>query len=284
MCHNCHTIESIQHIIFNCEANNCSYAWEVVKEICELKHIPWPRDFDITSVMAIPLLKIRLTNNKIRTGATCLFLIAMSECAFLLWKTHCKRLFDVNEESQNKTPSPQETHNHMITILNNRLSHDCILTSWKRYQSQALPSKLVLRTWSGTLRDKPSLPENWLKANGVLVGICHGMTSLPSSPLHAPPFSTHVHPSLIHSDSTPPSPLLLQSICMQLGYLHHWTSLRSTPDLFRPGSHAKGCCLYIPFLHSSYLPDLPSLTIMGNYLFLVYLLSLCYLPIIYSQT
>src|SRR5258708_30238289 len=84
MCHSCHTIESMQHIIFNCEANNCSYAWDVVRELCELKHIPWPRDFDITSIVALPLLKMRSANNKIRTGATRLFLIAASECAFLL--------------------------------------------------------------------------------------------------------------------------------------------------------------------------------------------------------
>ena len=171
VCHNCNTTESMQHIIFNCEANHCSHAWDIVKELCSLKCIPWPHSFDITSIMALPLLKVKSENDRIRTGATHLLLIAASECAFLMWKTCCKRLFDDNTETQNKTPAPQEIRHNLITILNERLEHDHILTSWKRYQSRALPGKLVLNTWSGTLLNESSLPEDWLKANGVLVGI-----------------------------------------------------------------------------------------------------------------
>src|SRR5260221_2503595 len=114
--------------------------------------------------MALPLLKIRSANGKIRTGTTRLFLIAASECAFLLWKARCKRLLDDDEESRNRIPVPQEIRNRMIATLNDRLGRDCILTSWKRHQSQALP---------GNLRNKPSLPENWLKVNGALVGIAN---------------------------------------------------------------------------------------------------------------
>ncbi len=87
--------------------------------------------------MALPFLKIRGANGKIRTDATRLFLIAASECAFL-WKTRCKRLLDENEEPRNKIPTPQEIRNRMITILNERLEWDRILTSWKKYQSKVL--------------------------------------------------------------------------------------------------------------------------------------------------
>ena len=31
MCQSCNTIESMQHIIFNCEANKCDSTWNVVK-------------------------------------------------------------------------------------------------------------------------------------------------------------------------------------------------------------------------------------------------------------
>jgi len=70
----------------------------------------------------------------------------------------------------------------MITTLNERLECDHILTSWKRYQNKALPGKLILKTWSGTLHNKPSLPEDWLKAYGVLVGIamCPPASNIPS--------------------------------------------------------------------------------------------------------
>ncbi len=108
-----------------------------------------------------------------RTGATRLFLIATSECAFLLWKIRCERLLDDNKETRNITPAPQEVRNRLIATLNERLECDRIRTSWKRYQSKALPGKLVLRTWSGTLLNEMSLPEDWLEANGVLVGIAN---------------------------------------------------------------------------------------------------------------
>ncbi len=174
LCQTCNTIESMQHIIFNCEANNCTYAWDIVKEICTLKNIPWPQGFDITMVMALPLLKIRSTSGKTRMGTTQLFLITASECAFYLWKARCKRLLDDSESTQGRTPPPQETRNCMIAILNERLELDHTLTSWKRYQNKALPGRLILRTWSGTLQNEHSLPEDWLRANGVLVGIAKG--------------------------------------------------------------------------------------------------------------
>ena len=92
ICHSCNSVESMLHVIFNCEANNCTYAWNVVKEICTLKNIQWPQGFDISTVMALPILKVRSANGKARSGASHLLLIAASECAFFLWKTRCKRL------------------------------------------------------------------------------------------------------------------------------------------------------------------------------------------------
>jgi len=40
----------------------------------------------------------------------------------------------------------------------------------KRYGKRALATKIVLATWSGTLQDELSLPDNWIKQPGVLVG------------------------------------------------------------------------------------------------------------------
>src|SRR6266436_6718186 len=59
------------------------HAWSIVKDLCSKKHIEWPQGFDISSIMALPLLKIK------SPSATCLLLIAASECASLLenWPT-----------------------------------------------------------------------------------------------------------------------------------------------------------------------------------------------------
>jgi len=56
--------------------------------------------------------------------------------------------------------------------LNVRLGEDRALTNNLKYGRRALPKSTVLNTWSGTLRDEPSLPGNWLHHHkGVLVGI-----------------------------------------------------------------------------------------------------------------
>src|SRR5258707_15828063 len=55
------------------------------------------------------------------------------------------------------------------------------LTSRRRYNKKAIPEHTMLSTWAGTLANKSSLPENWLQASRVLVGIpfhsisCYGI-------------------------------------------------------------------------------------------------------------
>src|SRR5258708_16567948 len=104
------------------------------------------------------------------------------------------------------------------------------------------------------------------------------------------PFSNHLWLPLPPSASTPlPLPPLcsiskayLHSLCnyvaptLRLTADQYWTNLDLVP--------MPRATIYIPFLHLSYLPDPFSLTITGNYSSLVYLLSLCYLPVIYSWT
>src|SRR5260221_7496762 len=78
------------------------------------------------------------------------------------------------ETTLKKTPrqiSPQEVRNLALSTVNSCLEQDRILTSKKRYGKSALPEDLVLKMWSGTLQNKHSLPENWLQASRVLVGI-----------------------------------------------------------------------------------------------------------------
>src|SRR5258708_24160700 len=72
---------------------------------------------------------------------------------------------------------------------------------------------------------------------------CHGTTSLP---LLRPPL-TASKPFCLCSAPSTSTLLQLQSMLVQLMQLHHThsqTNCRSTPDPFRPGSHAKGHHLY----------------------------------------
>ena len=119
----------------------------------------------------LPLLKVRSENGHVHQGTSCLFLIVMSECAFLIWKLQCTRLLNTTPESPERTISPQEVRNKTLNILNNHLDQDKSLSSKLRYGREALPKDLILNTWSGVIKNENSLPENWLQANRVLVGI-----------------------------------------------------------------------------------------------------------------
>src|SRR5260370_33744418 len=167
MCENCEMIKTMNHILIECKVNQGPQIWKSAKEICERKHIPWPPNIDISTIMALPLLKVRSNDGRIHQGATCLFLIIMSECTFLIWKLRCKIIL---KPGHHEGITTIEAINQVMVTINNRLNQDNILTSKIRYKTKALPENLVLCTWSGTLQDEHHLPRKWLTANGVLVG------------------------------------------------------------------------------------------------------------------
>ncbi|KAF9510013.1 hypothetical protein BS47DRAFT_1254226, partial [Hydnum rufescens UP504] len=58
-----------------------------------------------------------------------------------------------------------------LHTINSRLALDKLMTNTTKFKKNALPSALVLCTWSGTLLHKTNLPANWIWESGVLVGI-----------------------------------------------------------------------------------------------------------------
>ena len=122
-------LHPMQHIVFNCKAKqnslgNCKAPM--------FKNIPWPTDFNITTIMALPLLKIHSLKGHICHGATHLSLIIISKCAFLIWKLRCTRILDIMPDKPLRHISLLEAHNKTTAIINSRLNQDK-LTSSKRY-------------------------------------------------------------------------------------------------------------------------------------------------------
>ncbi|KAF8228205.1 hypothetical protein L208DRAFT_1292691, partial [Tricholoma matsutake] len=70
-----------------------------------------------------------------------------------------------------KFHSPDEIHNRWVAQVNRRLHLDILSTNRKLQDRSALTQGIVLQTWSGVLKDKDSLPNNWIWQQGVLVGI-----------------------------------------------------------------------------------------------------------------
>jgi hypothetical protein len=64
-----------------------------------------------------------------------------------------------------------EIHNRWVSMINSALKRDKLLSNRVRFGSLAIKKQLVLNTWSGTLLDEDSLPDDWINSKGVLVGI-----------------------------------------------------------------------------------------------------------------
>jgi hypothetical protein len=104
-----------------------------------------------------------------KAGGNRLYRILMSESAHLIWKLRCTRVIELGDNEET-WPSKREIHNKWVHAMNRRLALDQAMTN-TRYGTNALNKDLVLHTWSGVLQDESSLPEDWIRQPGVLVGI-----------------------------------------------------------------------------------------------------------------
>ncbi|KAF9058415.1 hypothetical protein BDP27DRAFT_1241297, partial [Rhodocollybia butyracea] len=108
--------------------------------------------------------------NKTLKGESRLYRIIVSESAHLIWKLRNARVI-------NGTPNPsaQEVTNRWLFTINSRLNLDRLLTNSKKFGGKALSCALVTKTWQNILDGQDSLPEDWCKRAGVLVGISAGV-------------------------------------------------------------------------------------------------------------
>lgn len=95
--------------------------------------------------------------------------ILVIKSAYLIWKLRCGGVI----QNENTSFIRQEVLK-WIRTMNDRLSLDREATNPK-YGRKALSRKMVLRTWSGVLMDKNSLPDDWLGETKILVGIGTGV-------------------------------------------------------------------------------------------------------------
>ena len=149
-------------IIFECKDNHFTHAWNVIKSLCKRKNISWPENFNITSIMALPISSLKSEDGQPRPSTSCFLLITTSKC---------KKLLNNSNPPASSSLNHTEVKNKLITTLNIHLKLDCTITNRRKYHNKVLPEKLILNTWNGTPRNESSLPTNWLRASWVLVGI-----------------------------------------------------------------------------------------------------------------
>ncbi|KAH9838423.1 uncharacterized protein C8Q71DRAFT_705647 [Rhodofomes roseus] len=166
-CSYCGATEDLSHILWHCPATGQSAIWAIVSMLWTGKGLKWS-GLSKAELHTLGLTVWKDNKGRVRTGATRLWRILVSEATHLIWKLRCERVIghaDYDGWDHDET----YVRNRLYTALNRRLSHDVEATR-KRYADLAIPKQTVLDTWSGLLHDELALPLDWTTCTGFLVG------------------------------------------------------------------------------------------------------------------
>ena len=72
--------------------------------------------------------------------------------------------------NEGELTTANEVRSKWLAAVNLRLELDRKMTNPK-YEKKALNKSLVLGTWKGVLKNEQDLPDDWIREDGVLVGI-----------------------------------------------------------------------------------------------------------------
>jgi hypothetical protein len=168
---NCGGEDTLEHILFYCEAPGREKVWNLAKALWEKKaptEQMWP---GIGMVLSCGLARFETPTGERNYGAERLYRILVSESAKLIWNLRLERVIPEKDE----TLTDVEIEARWYKVMNERLSLDRELTNKRKYDKKALKKRHVLDTWSGTLESEDELPSDWARECGVLVGIQSGL-------------------------------------------------------------------------------------------------------------
>ncbi|KAJ6492706.1 hypothetical protein C8R47DRAFT_975753 [Mycena vitilis] len=164
-CSACHLPESMEHIMLECESPGQRQVWYLAQTLWQMRYTPWPK-LNWGLLLGCGLARFKSIKGTPIPAKNRFFAILISNSMRLLWTLRNERLFE-----SRPCPSEREIHNRWVAALNTALRRDQLLTNKFKFGHLALKKHIVLKTWSGTLLDEDSLPDDWSKLKGVLVGI-----------------------------------------------------------------------------------------------------------------
>jgi exonuclease III len=171
ICPICEETETMEHILTDCQSPERETIQKTAEDLWNQKQqeIEWP-GWTYGAALGCGMVNFRDKNGRKLPELDRFYRIIRSEADHLTWTLRCARRIDKKDDPE-KHHSEDEVRNKLAAILNKRLQIDIILTNVYKFEKKALSKKTVLGTWKGTLLEEDILPTDWLKANGVLVGI-----------------------------------------------------------------------------------------------------------------
>ncbi|KAK7683569.1 hypothetical protein QCA50_013407 [Cerrena zonata] len=191
-CPKCDTPETMTHILFECEEQGQTAVWDLAQNLWSKSGQKWPTQSLETLIGCglIPFKQIdkktgtsedddqntlhlardpRKKKPKGKSGRQRLYMILMTESAYLIWKLRNERRIRHSPE-ENFSHSTTEITNRWYNMINNRLTLDRAMANPAKFAKKALDPDIVLKTWSGVLQNEQDLPNDWIREPEVLVG------------------------------------------------------------------------------------------------------------------
>ncbi|KAJ7822927.1 hypothetical protein B0H13DRAFT_2447014 [Mycena leptocephala] len=153
-CPICQVPELLEHIMLECEAPGQQQVYP------SRPKLSWGL------LLGCGLARFKSSRGKTIPAQNRFFTMIISTSMTLIWSLRNERVFETHTMA-----SETEIHNRWVSLMNETLKRDKLLTNRARFGSLVIKRQLVLDTWSGTLLDEDSLPDDWTRSKGVLVGI-----------------------------------------------------------------------------------------------------------------
>lgn len=160
--------DDMTHILVECKVPGARTIWALAEKLWKLRNKEWPEITNVASILRCGLTAFKRGKTKRLEGNDRLYKIIMTESAALIWWLRCRRV--CGEIKVEDWPDERQIHNMWLKKINERLTIDRASTH-KKYGKNATKNTLVLKTWSGVLKEEHLLPDDWINWPGVLVGL-----------------------------------------------------------------------------------------------------------------
>ena len=145
ICPECGVVESIEHIMLECQIPAAEEVWRTAKRVWEEAGEEWPSvNYDIILGCGLtrPAKKTKMTSGRNR-----LFSKLISEGSLLIWKLRNERRLQ-KADDESKYHSLSEIRNRFISIIEITKQTDITCTNVGRFGKKAIPRRIVQDTWS----------------------------------------------------------------------------------------------------------------------------------------
>ncbi|KAJ7143995.1 hypothetical protein C8R44DRAFT_915855 [Mycena epipterygia] len=151
--------------MLDCDAPGQRQVWRLTEILWKFRYPTLPK-LNWGLLLGCRLARFKSPKGKTVPAQNRFFTKIVSTSMRLIWNLRNERVFETHAPA-----SENEIQNRWVSLINDALKRDMLLTNQACFGSLATKKQLVLDTWSGALLDEDSLPDDWTRSKGVLVGI-----------------------------------------------------------------------------------------------------------------